>query len=488
MEATPGNEGDAGTSRVPSLNALITGAFALAGFGFGLQRLFDNSFLWHLRTGELILDTGGIPRTDSYSFVAQGTDWVVQSWLVEVVYAAIDRAVGPIGLRVLGAVVGAALMILLFQMALRIAKETWRATGLTLVAVFALSQLWTIRPLAFGLVFFAVLVWAVELPGSWVRRHCLWTLPVLFWFWVNVHGSFALGFFYLLLHFIGRWLEGERPWEGAQRALLGATAISSVVVFLTPLGYKLVLFPLRVAERGDIFRQVVEWASPDFREPTGILFALWLVVLLVVMARGIRRFGTRDLLITVLFVLSALWAQRNIAAAVIVTLPIAARAVAVQGTSRARQGMSPVPAWGFTFVLAAAFLILFVNAVDEPDYDLDRYPVEATAFLDDENLIGGRLFTRDSWSGYLIWRSWPEQQVFMDDRFDMFPRDVFDDYVALTGANEDWSEILDRRDIDLVMLPEGDPLNQVLDQAPGWSLIYDEDNTQVFERDEAADR
>lgn len=482
-----GSTTDGTSLGVPGFDALITVVFALAGFGFGLQRLFDNSFLWHLRTGELILDTGGIPRVDPYSYTAEGTGWVVQSWLAEVVYAGLDRAFGPIGIRLLGAVAGALLMVLLFRLALRLARETWRAAGLTLVAVFAIRQLWTVRPLAFGLLAFAVLVWVVEIRGSWVRRHVLVVLPVLFWLWVNVHGSFALGFLYLALHFVGTWLDGERPWEGAQRRLLEASAISAVVIFLTPLGYKLVLFPMRVMERSDIFRNVVEWASPNFRESTGLFFALWLAVLVVVLARGRNRITRRDLIVALPFLLLALWARRNIAVVPLVTLPIAARAVAVQVPAR-RSSLSPLAGWGFAAVLGAAFVALTLSAVAEDDYDLDIYPVDAVSFLDDEALTGSRIYTTDVWSGYLIARSWPDQQVFMDDRFDMYPRDVYDDYVEVIHVGEDWSEVLDRRDVDVVMVPVGEPLNQVLDESPAWTRVFDDDTAKVYERDKAADR
>ncbi|MCZ7531196.1 MAG: hypothetical protein M5U31_13195 [Acidimicrobiia bacterium] len=489
-------EAAAPTRRAPGLDGLITATFALAGFGFGLQRLFDNSFLWHLRTGELILDSGGIPRVDPYSFTASGTSWVDQSWLVQVAYAALDRTVGPWGIRLLGAVAGALLMVLLFRLALRFAGETWRAAGLTLVAVLTIRELWTVRPLAFGLVAFVGLVWIVEVRESWVRRHVVVVLPVLFWLWVNAHGSFALGFVYLLLHFVGNWWDGHRPWDGEDRRLLIAAGISSVVVFVTPLGYRLALFPLRVLDRGDMFRQVTEWASPDFREPAGMVFGLWLAVLVVVMARGRHRVSRRDLLVTLPFVLLALWARRNVAVAPIVTLPIAARAVAVP--RRLRSPLAPVPAWAFACVLAVAAVVLTTNAAAEDDFDLEFYPVEAVDHLDEEGLLGSNVFTTDSWAGYLIWRSWPDQLVYMDDRVDMYPREVFDDYNEVSDVGEGWSDVLDRRDIEVVVWPTERALNQVLEVSPQWTLAYEDDTARVYEREpderepdergEAADR
>ena len=71
------------------------------------------------------------------------------------------------------------------------------ACGITLAALAGIYTLWSERPLLIGVLFFLVLLWIVEVPDSFVGRHPLIVLPVLFWLWANTHGSFALGFAYL---------------------------------------------------------------------------------------------------------------------------------------------------------------------------------------------------------------------------------------------------------------------------------------------------
>ena len=42
----------------------------------GYQKLFrDSDAGWHIRTGEAILTTGNLPRTDPYSFTRGGQPW-----------------------------------------------------------------------------------------------------------------------------------------------------------------------------------------------------------------------------------------------------------------------------------------------------------------------------------------------------------------------------------------------------------------------------
>src|SRR5262245_9896327 len=80
------------TARRPGLGlgAVFSAVFALFGWAVGISSLSDNSFFWHLRTGEYILDHG-IPHQDVFSFTAPGTKWVAQSWLAEVTYGVLYR-------------------------------------------------------------------------------------------------------------------------------------------------------------------------------------------------------------------------------------------------------------------------------------------------------------------------------------------------------------------------------------------------------------
>ena len=332
----------------PGLSTLFTAVFALFGWGVGIERLSDNSFFWHLRTGRYILDHG-LPHHDIFSYTAPGTKWVLQSWLAEVMYGGLDRAFGPMGIRVLGGLVGACIGVLAFRLALHLSRERIRAALLTVAALGGLYTLWSERPLLLGVLFLLVLLWTVEAPASFAGRHPMVVLPVLFWFWANIHGTFALGFAYLGLHLLGRWFEGKRPWEGRERSLLVGGAIAFAVTFVNPYGASLVMFPVDLLRRGDILRHIVEWASPDFHHIRGQAFILWIAVFIFVLARGAHRASRRDLTVAIPFLALALWALRNVALAPLVCLPIAARAVAVDpddprsetqraGESRARSG------------------------------------------------------------------------------------------------------------------------------------------------------
>jgi hypothetical protein len=429
-----------------------------------------------MRTGEYILDHG-IPRADPYSFTAPGTKWVAQSWLAELLYGIVRQTFGGFGLRLLGALTGVIIGALLFRIPWRLSKDSVRAGGLALVAIAALLNVWSERPLMLGILAMLLPVMVVELPDSWLGRHPYISLPVLMWLWANVHGTFAIGFGYLALHLIGRALEGAPPSRGRERNLMRAGVLAGVLTLLNPYGIDLVLFPVALMGRGEVLRDVVEWQSPSFRELGGQLFALFLAVTLVIFAT--KKVGRRDILVTVAFTLFGLWAIRNVGLSVVVILPVLARLV------RPEAPRPDTRAPTHRVLLAGAVVALLaitLNAHGQPNFELKAYPVAAYEYIEDHGLAGRRLLTTDAWGGYLIAAAWPEQKVFYDDRYDMYPIDVSVDYGKIANVDKEWTAKLDQYRVEVIMWPKDAGFVVALDERDEWQRVYDDENAAIFVR------
>src|SRR4051812_26422860 len=106
------------TTRGSGLGWVFTAFFGVFRWATGLAKLSDNSFFWHLRTGEYILDHG-IPHHDVFSYTAPGAKWVAQSWLAELTYALLYRSMGGSGIRLVVGLVGAGIGMLTYRLALR---------------------------------------------------------------------------------------------------------------------------------------------------------------------------------------------------------------------------------------------------------------------------------------------------------------------------------------------------------------------------------
>ena len=493
MTSTPTLDRPAASGAAPAVDApvvappvhssglgwVFTAFFGVFGWAIGLSKLSDNSFFWHLKTGGYILDHG-IPHHDVFSYTAPGTKWIAQSWLAEVTYALIDRSVGANGIRLFVGLVGAGIGILTYRLALKFCRDRMLACGLTAAALAGIWSVWSERPLLIGVLFLLVLLWVVEVPDSLVGRHPLVVIPVLMWLWANTHGTFALGFAYVGLHLLGRWLDGHRPWEGRERALLVGSVIAFFAILVNPYGVDLLLFPFALLSRGDILSHVIEWQSPDFRQTWGLALGLWIVVYLVALARGRNRVTRRDLVVTVPMLLLALWAVRNVAIAPLVGLPVVARCFARDEEKPSNVGRPLVV--GAITVLVLAALVMGFEVTQESPYDLANYPTAAMHYVEGHDLLGTRLLTTDSTAGWVILAHYPEQKVFMDDRYDMYPTSVIYDYFKILEGKPGWDKVLDKYKVETIVWPSKTAFGSLLDESPQWKRVYSKGGNSVWVR------
>jgi hypothetical protein len=471
--------------RPPAGSTLFGLVFALAFFLLELRPLLDNSFLWHLKTGHWILDHHRIPDHDLFSFTAPGTPWVVQSWLAEVLYAAVDRAFGSFGLRLLRAGTAAAIAFLVFKLAAHLVGDRVRGALLTLATIGMAIMLWAERPLLFGVLAMVILVWVVEVPGSRVGRHPLIVIPPVLWIWANMHGTFAVGFGFLVLHLAGRALDGHRPTTGRERTLLVATVVAGLACLANPIGLSLLTFPLDLLSRGDTLSHIREWQSPDFHSPSGLLFAVWMGITVAAMVRGRERCSRRDVLVTMAFMFLGLWALRNLVLTPIVVLPVLARALAVDPARRQEDRRAPRQ-WLVVGLLVVIGWTGAAQAAATAGYDYADYPVKAMQAVEQQGLLGRHLLTTDEWAAYVIDQYWPRQPVFIDDRYDMYPTALAEDYFTVTQIKPGWQAVLDRHQVDVIVWRAGRPLTQLLDLAPGWQRVHEDKLSVVWVRRNAA--
>ena len=58
---------------------------------------------------------------------------------------------------------------------------------------------------------------------------------------------------------------------------------------------------------------------------------------------------------------------------------------------------------------------------------------------------------------YSIWAAFPDYQVFVDPRIELFPLEIWVDYITLSNAFPGWEELVDSYNIGTLML---DPVKQ----------------------------
>lgn len=454
---------DEQTGSGPTLASVVGLLLAIVGLRIGLAPLHDNSFFTHLATGRLILEDG-IPRADPYSFSALNEAWTVQSWGASVIFAATEQLVGLVGIRV----IVAACCVALTQLVWRLTSGSQSLVGRLCVAVPVIavgSGYWVERPLLFSLVLLMAVLFAVE-----DRLDPRWMIPVM-WAWVNIHGSFPMAFAAIGVYLLGRLFDRERPTVEL-RVLGWAAAGTAIGGIVSPLGWRLLVFPGELLARRDAFTHIAEWKPPTFTTSAEQMFALQLIIAIVLVLVRCRRW--RAILPVLVFGALSLQASRNIVHASLIMVPAMAAAAhglgAIDGLTPQRI-LRPVRA-----ALVALFVVVAVVGVRQPDTDLSDYPVASVAWMRDEGLLdrGDRVVTRDFVGNYLEVKYGPDDvRVFFDDRVDMYPDRVIDQYMELIVADGDPGSTMSAVKPSAVLWDTDSAFGDWLeDPANGWRIVH----------------
>lgn len=484
--ADPTGAGPAGAGRRTrpprlTLASLVGLAFAAVGAFLGATPLHDNSLFTHIATGRLLVH-GGLGQlwngmADPYTRFGAGRSWVVQSWLPSYAYALVERGVGAGGIRVLMAALTGVLAWLLWRLS---------APAVTLLPRIALvgaalvvgSTAWSQRPFLVGLVLLAVVLLAAD-----GRVDPRWLVPAM-WVWVNSHGSFPFAVVALVALAVGARLDG-RPVGAELRALGWCVAGIVAGGVASPVGPKLLVFPVTMLRRHDALTRVVEWRSPSFDETWTRAF---LVVVLAVVLGVARRPSYRAAVPAVVFVAAALLAQRNLAPALVVLVPAAATGLAGLGSVRGDEqgGLLRVAA----VVVAAGAAASVAGAVAGADaFALDAYPVAATTWLDQHGLLGPQtvLAHPDYVGNYLELREGTRVPVFVDDRYELHDATLASQTAGLVRGVPSWDDILRDRGADVVLWERSTPLGSLLEaDNTAWRVAYRDDRWLVACRPDVA--
>ena len=459
-----------------TVESLVVAALVLFGFRAGLRGISDNSAFVHIRTGIEMIAHGSIPRTDPYSFTAPGHAWVVQSWLASAVYGVAYRGAGMHLVVFVNGVIGAVLAWTLATLAR--AGTVLRTMVAAPLAVIGGSAYWAPRPLMFGLICLALLILVVE------RRANPWWLIPIVWVWVNTHGSFPLGLAWLVAVAVGAAIDTRRRPRDIERyvvAFVGSLAFAAV----NPLGPKLLAFPFAIRDKASVFKNVVEWRSPDFQSGNGLFTLACIALILVVILRA--RLPWRDIFPVVGFLALGLISVRNLSPAIVVFSPVLGRAMSGGGaaaTDAAPTELVPTqPSPGVTpgvnlllaGVLVVTAVVFTVGAQRASALDLRTYPTKAVTYMVPTGLLDPtkhRVAAQDIVGCYLVLLKGPRGKVFIDDRVDMYPISVSQDYDALLHGDPGSPAILDRYRVDTVLWDRHLSLVGVLQAAGGWRMAY----------------
>src|SRR5438477_1234191 len=219
------------------------------------DNIADTDLWWHLRNAQTILAHHHLPVADDYSFTAQGASWIDHSWLSEMAYYSGFRWSGLRGGFILFAAAVTVLSLTVFVMCRKRTADPLVAGIATVIGGLLAMVGFTPRAQNFGWLCFTAL-FAILLRFRTERRAPLWIVPLLFCLWINLHPGWPMGIVIFCVVFLSGFIKHDigllmsNPWSRADSKKLGLTlGVSLTALFVNPLGWRLVTYPLDVLIR-----------------------------------------------------------------------------------------------------------------------------------------------------------------------------------------------------------------------------------------------
>lgn len=477
----------------PTAFSLLVFLVAYVHFYINAMPLFsDSDTPWHIMAGYAIRDAGGLPEHDPWAFVPAGQPWYNISWLWDIGLSYLDQWGGAKLLFIFAALCGSVIMAML-STNISLRKETGSdAKILTLlIAALVMMEFVSVRPQMASCM--AIILFHRWLHQSRVEENSrmLWWLPFIMALWVNIHGSFFVGFILLGAYGVEALWYRRRAWF---KHLFAIGLVCLLAFLANPYGIHLVTAILRTLD-SVISKNIQEWMPFVFGKSLGI--SAWLMIFILASSLREKTIPLADKILSVTWLVAMFFSIRNSAVFLLVSAPYMAislqrfadalahvrteRADVLEGLAKPRMAQKLAAA---AVVLVAASALL-VDVLKGEKYRVDP---EKDAGAEIAQLIGHyadkRILNDYGLGGRIIYESKGRMKLFVDGRAGTaYSEELLADYLDFLFQNTGWQKVIDKYDIDGVFIRNASPFAAAYDNGQyhdQWRRVYEGKQASLY--------
>jgi hypothetical protein len=501
---------------LPGLGDILWIAVFTAVIGLGPRLLnMDGDIGRHLTIGGYILDNGRVPTSDLFSNTMPGQPLTPHEWLAQVLFALAYRAMGLNGVVLLCGLVIATSFWLVFRRARKESQALLAAVFATVLAMAAASLHWLARPHIFTFLLLALWVGVLD-DLRCGRLNRWWLLPVLMLAWANLHGAFIAGLVTWGIYGLGlawdafwhRFPKGEGLHGHFWRAYLLGGATAFVVTLANPAGIGLWGTSTGFIGNRYLVGHTAEYLPPNFHDASTWPFLVMIGLLVVFFGLHGRRSEPAvqpawSVLPAAAWLVMGLYSTRNAPLFAIVAAPILAASFGdwlaanhhrlkllerfnaldhrLLHTDLSLRGML----WPLVVVVLFAVGLQAGTKLDFQQrgnqFDPKVFPVQAVDWLAAKPQPGA-MFNEFPWGGYLLYRLWPSERVFIDGQTDFYGEHLTRQYEQVLTLSPGWEDVLKQYQVQWVLVKPGGALAGELRARPDWRVVYEDDTAIILAR------
>ncbi len=500
-----------------------------------LAPIAPNDYWWHLTAARFFEQTGRLLDANYFLYTLPADrGFLNQPWLSQWLMYEIWQLGGHAATAVSNNVLAGLTWFGVFAVGVTRCRDVRVFGAFAMLTVAVAGSVFGVRTQMFALpLFVGGFGLVVGVADGRIDAWWLWGLVPVTVLWANLHGSFLL--LPLLTGLTGGvcFLEGMYRGSAVGRSDLwhwgGATGGMFAAACLNPHGWDVYAYVVRLAIWSSVPETVTEWQPPDPSEPVGAAIWVGLVVSGGLLAWRRRKVAWWEAAVFAATAWLAATSLRSVFWWEVAALWIVPRHLAdllEVGGAEARRSTGMIQ--GFVhaaFVVALAGMTVVIQpgtpwhgatvkrAIEgakpsgEGAYILnDKNPLELVRHIRIESstqsarvfhhqavggLLGFRLGfdTSDGDSGEETPEAVTRSVAFVDQRMEMIPQSVWDDYFAFSTAAKGWERRLRERGVNWLLLyrSENDPGEQrgLIDAArrsDGWRQARTTERWRLFER------
>ncbi|MBI2074459.1 MAG: hypothetical protein HYT83_01335 [Candidatus Levybacteria bacterium] len=442
----------------------------------------------HLLTGQIILQTKSVPKTNLFSYTYPDFPFINHHWFSEVIYFIVYSLSGFNGLLFLTTLT----ILIAFSLIFFASLKKNNLIAVAIVSIFSISILFErtdVRPETFSFLFLALFI-IILYKNREKPTRLIFILPLIELLWINTHIYFPIGIAVLGIFIIDVIMQRKNLNHQYTSILVVVTICSILIALLNPNGLQQVFYPLTVFNN---YGYSIEENQNIFflwnysHKPTILFFAITVIFLFLSLIITSKKTKPVDWLLAIFFTFLAASAVRNFPLFVFgIFFPfVYSLSIIVEKINILKK---PILKTGILLTLVGIIIFQMIRFYSQKSFGFGIATGAkngADFFL--KNNIKGPIFNNFDIGSYLEYRFYPKEKVFVDGRPESYPADFFQKiYIPIQQDKNLFEKISQKYNFNSIFFshtdqtPWAESFLQNIIQNNNWKMIYLDDSVVIF--------